>query len=180
MPADANVWFASIRRPPATVDELRALLSSDERARLERYRRPRDRRRFAVGRGVLRLLLGAWTGREPRALRLVTDATGKPRLAGFAPIPPHFSVSYSDDLVAIAIGPEPLGIDIELVDPAFPWDLVAPGADRSCAQLFREWTRAEASFKAGAEGVPLVDLFPPPGYVATVATHRPVRLRGWA
>lgn len=200
VPADAHVWFASIRRPPATVDELRALLSSDERARLERYRRSRDRRRFAVGRGVLRRLLGEWTGREPRALRLATAPGGKPRLAGPAADPladPHrtrsaptaplpaaepvgFSVSYSHDLVAIAVGPAPLGIDVEWLDPTFPWHLVAPEAGLPRMQLFRAWTRAEARFKAGAEGVPLIDLSPAPGYVATVATNHPVRIRGWA
>ena len=70
---------------------------------------------------------------------------------------PEVSISYADDLVAVAwswVGP--VGIDVE-ADGA-----PVEGIDR------RAWTEAEAAFKADAD-VPLTPLELPDGYVGTVA-----------
>ena len=62
----------------------RALLSDDERARAARFVRPGDGERWAAARGILRALLGAATGEDPRELRFALGEHGKPRLAGRA------------------------------------------------------------------------------------------------
>jgi 4'-phosphopantetheinyl transferase len=80
---------------------------------------------------------------------------------------PYVSLSYADGLVAVAWSyAGPVGVDVEVDGP--PVD----GTDR------REWTRAEAAFKAGADA-PLTDLSLPDGYLGTVAgAEVSVRLAG--
>ena len=80
---------------------------------------------------------------------------------------PAVSLSYAEGLVAVAwTWAGPVGVDVETSGP--PVD----GTER------REWTRAEAAFKAGGEA-PLADLPLPGGYVGTVAGREvSVRLAG--
>jgi hypothetical protein len=69
---------------------------------------------------------------------------------------PHVSLSYAEELVAVAWSDDPVGIDIEDDGPS------VDGVDR------RTWSRHEALFKADAEvRTEAIDV--PDGYVATVA-----------
>ena len=71
--------------------------------------------------------------------------------------PPSVTLSYAGDLVAIAWSETgPVGVDVEVAGP--PVD----GIDR------REWTQAEASFKAGGD-LRVEALALPEGYVGSVA-----------
>ena len=68
------------RSEPETA-ALAALLAPDERARADRFRFERDRRRFAVGRGLLRTLLGRTLGIAPEEIDFTYGTRGKPALA---------------------------------------------------------------------------------------------------
>jgi phosphopantetheinyl transferase len=68
--------------------ELEALLSSEERNQIDRLRRPEDRQRALLGRGVLRWVLGDWLVLDPAALRFAAGSHGKPELVG--PCPTHW------------------------------------------------------------------------------------------
>jgi phosphopantetheinyl transferase len=68
--------------------ELEALLSSEERNQIGRLRRPEDRQRALLGRGVLRWVLGDWLVLDPAALRFAAGSHGKPELVG--PCPTHW------------------------------------------------------------------------------------------
>jgi 4'-phosphopantetheinyl transferase len=134
------------------------LLGDDERARADRFRFPRDRRRFVVRRARLRQLLGAWVGRAPDALTFTENSHGKPILAGGPP----FSLSHSADMMMLAIGDAEVGCDIEWIDPALDWRSLAetffttaeraalvvlpPAAARRA--FFACWARKEAFVKA--------------------------------
>jgi 4'-phosphopantetheinyl transferase len=199
---DVHVWRASLDAPPPRVSAwLQALLSPDENERAARFFFERDRRRFIVGRGILRSLLGAYLGRRPGEIRFCYGPNGKPALAEVKPGERvFFNVAHSEDaaLFAFARAGE-IGVDIERVRPLPDWQAIAEasfGPDelirlRRCPEaarreeFFRAWTRQEALLKAtgvglggngGAEGADdgfLLHAFDPgPGFVAALAVPR--------
>lgn len=72
------MWLAELA---ASDDGLEDLLCADERARAARILSPRGRTLWARSRGFLRELLGRYLERDPRELRFVLGAHGKPALA---------------------------------------------------------------------------------------------------
>lgn len=84
-------WLLQVdRRDPLTLTamaELEALLSTEERNQIDRLRRPEDRQRALLGRGVLRWVLGDWLVLDPAALRFAAGPHGKPELVGPCPTP---------------------------------------------------------------------------------------------
>ena len=86
-PGEVHVWRVPLDPPEGEVARLRALLAPDETARADRFHFDRHRRRYLVGRGVLRRLLGAYLGRSPEALRFEYGEREKPRLAGRSAAP---------------------------------------------------------------------------------------------
>jgi phosphopantetheinyl transferase len=84
-------WLLQVdRRDPLTLSamaELEALLSTEERNQIDRLRRPEDRQRALLGRGVLRWVLGDWLVLDPAALRFAAGSHGKPELVGPCPTP---------------------------------------------------------------------------------------------
>jgi len=84
-------WLLQVdRRDPLTLTamaELEALLSNEERNQIDRLRRPEDRQRALLGRGVLRWVLGDWLVLDPAALRFAAGSHGKPELVGPCPTP---------------------------------------------------------------------------------------------
>jgi 4'-phosphopantetheinyl transferase len=71
---------------PDEVKTLARALSADERERAARYRWERDRRKFVVGRGRLRRLLGLRLEMAADEIRCRYGANGKPMLDGVAPL----------------------------------------------------------------------------------------------
>jgi 4'-phosphopantetheinyl transferase len=137
---------------------LTAIIGADERARADRFRFPRDRRRFVVRRARLRQMLGAWVDRAPEALTFTENSHGKPILVDG----PHFSLSHSADMMMLAIGDAEVGCDIERIDPALDWPplaetffttteraaLAALPPEAARRAFFACWARKEAFVKA--------------------------------
>ncbi len=168
---EVHVWRASCRLPADEVWALRGLLSEDEAARADRFRFARDRDDFTVARGVLRVILGRYTGREPAGLRFIYSPYGKPSLdegAGGGAL--RFNLSHSGGvaLYAVTYGRE-VGVDVEQVreemdcvgvaDRFFSANEVevlhslAPEAQTRA--FFDCWARKEAYIKAHGEGLSL-------------------------
>jgi 4'-phosphopantetheinyl transferase len=164
---DVHVWWTRLAVHSGVVSAYEALLASDERRRAKTFRFPDDRRRFVVGRAVLRLLLARTIGCDARAVCLAVNGFGKPSLA--MPHAIHFNVSHSHELAAYAIARQPIGIDIEWEQPVpealeiarrrFSREEIVvlerlPPEDRSRAFLAC-WTRQEACLKAAGVGLSL-------------------------
>ncbi|MDC7983537.1 4'-phosphopantetheinyl transferase superfamily protein, partial [Rhodoplanes sp. TEM] len=131
-----------------------ACLSAAETERRARYMRDGDRRRFALGRALLRAALPGQAG-----VPLLFGPYGKPWL----PDGPAFSISHAAGTVALAVAPaEPIGLDVEAqaafarrADEAFAiadaderaWLGAGDDAERPMRRL-RCWTRKEAVLKA--------------------------------
>jgi 4'-phosphopantetheinyl transferase len=144
-------------------------LSPDERRRAERSSGGVTGSRFALGRGCLREIVGAYCEVHPSLVKFEYGPCGKPSLAGVSGADRlTFSTSYADRLmvIAVAIGEE-LGIDIEplkrhrniapIADAVFSQDEidllgVMPQRKRETAMV-RGWTAKEAVLKADGRGL---------------------------
>lgn len=169
--SEVHVWRAALDVPLNRLRRLCDLLSEDERARAERFRFPLHRNRFAVARGLLREILGTYSGDPPQGLRFRYGTSGKPELDGEATSAPlKFNLSHSGGLAlyAVARGRE-LGVDIETLRPGVEEEEIAerffsarevetlrsvPSGGRTEA-FFNCWTRKEAYIKARGEGLSL-------------------------
>ncbi|HEX7010275.1 MAG TPA: 4'-phosphopantetheinyl transferase superfamily protein [Phycisphaeraceae bacterium] len=166
---EVHLWRIVLDQDDATRDGLCRLLSVNEMVRMQRYRLQRHRERFAVKRGVLRTILGAYLGRPPQSVRFDYGPQGKPRLAGQQGGDDlRFNLSDSQGLavVAVAWGRE-VGVDIEAIDPHRPTQRLAERffTPREVAHLaalplrerpqafFRVWTQKEACIKARGGGL---------------------------
>src|SRR5262245_30573917 len=78
---EVHVWRATLQSPVDSTGGLQHSLSSDERERLERFCFERDRRRYLIGRGLLRTLLGCYLDMAPDQVRFDYTSLGKPHLA---------------------------------------------------------------------------------------------------
>nr|WP_030499106.1 4'-phosphopantetheinyl transferase superfamily protein [Micromonospora purpureochromogenes] len=157
-----RVWVLAAGVPADELARYRAVLDADERDRAARLGAAEMRNRFTVAHGVLRVLAGRATGAAPAALTWRRGRYGKPALTG-----PwrglHTSLSYSGDLVAVALSDRPVGVDIQHVAPGgdpvsasarffHPREArhVAAGPDQAARarRFVRLWARKEAAVKA--------------------------------
>ncbi|MDL2401327.1 4'-phosphopantetheinyl transferase family protein [Rhizobium mayense] len=163
-----DVWTWSVDAPPSSVDRYAAQLSAEELARAARFVREHDGRRFIVGRGRLRSILGRYLGLPPKSLAFAYNDYGKPSVALPGGTPFSFNLSHSADLAALAVSDRyELGIDIEeirflkediagrffsrkeyLTLQALPPEAYLDG-------FYRCWTRKEAFVKAHGAGLSL-------------------------
>src|SRR5258708_36860881 len=162
---EIHIWFASANLSPSEIEIASTFVAEDEVERARRSRFDADRRASIVSRASLRQPLGRYTDSDPRALEFVTREHGKPALAGGRI---EFNASHSGDVVALAFGQEPLGIDVERVRPMpdglniarrfFSPDetalLEAAKAASAEEEVFTIWTAKEAVGKALVKGLP--------------------------
>lgn len=136
------------------------LLSPDQIAHLQRFRRPADRCARWLGRALLRELLLARRWPEDVLYRLSRQAAGAPLLPGFS-----LSFAYTPRVVVCALATDAsgcfhLGADAEWL--ASPPPHVSAFAARECPphartghDRLRRWTIKEALLKARGSGLSL-------------------------
>ena len=164
-----HLWRVDFSLPAWQWQEAWEMLSGDEKKRSDGYIFPSDRERFILRRGMLRMLISFYTGLEPAQVRLGTNQYGKPFLENSPPSQPlFFNLSHSCDLAAYIFSTAgETGVDIEKVDPAYPWEPVSkhfcspeereqllslPEHQRRRA-FFALWTCKEAYVKAIGQGL---------------------------
>ena len=111
----AHIWLVDLRRvPDARLDAYRALLSENERARLESYKNPKVQRSQLITRAAVRVCLSQYAeSTPPEAWQFERSEAGKPRLVQ-SPLPLSFNLSHSGDWLAIAVTvTTPLGVDVQ-------------------------------------------------------------------
>ena len=164
-----DLWRVSLDDHVADLSARRAVLTSQEAARADRFAFPENRDLYVLTRGRLRTLLGGFLDVAPRSVRLRLGERGKPELDG-----PHraagvwFNVAHSGRLGCIAITTEgPVGVDVERIRPDVATSglaerffsapevaalrrLSAPAQERA---FFECWTRKEAYIKALGTGL---------------------------
>jgi 4'-phosphopantetheinyl transferase len=196
-----HVWRADLA---ALREELTRLLSQDELERAERFPRPQDGRLWARGRGVLRMLLGGYLGRDPRKLTINADAHGKLALEDH--LAPAFNLSHSGEIAVFAFTMAgAVGVDVEVArrtrdTVALAARALGPGEAKRLQQLepgerqqefLRAWVRHEAAVKCRGTGlgaaakaeanVWIAELEMGPGAAAALALETtPSELRLWS
>ncbi|MFI1220973.1 MULTISPECIES: 4'-phosphopantetheinyl transferase family protein [unclassified Streptomyces] len=150
------------------------MLAPWERRRLAGIRVPGRRDDVVAARLLLRLCASRVTGLAPREVEPAQRCPGCGRDGHGRPyLPDHpglgASLSHADGLAAAAVGPGPVGIDVEPLTrrpgPLPVLRRLLPGAevDSACAEpdpgpaLLRLWVRREALFKAGRDDVRLTE-----------------------
>jgi 4'-phosphopantetheinyl transferase len=206
-PPEVRVWHA---RRSHWDRRLERLLDDRERSRLRALRRPADRERSGVAAALLRLVAARELACAPervlvyRRCRRCGGPHGKPAVPGPAG-GLEVSVSHAAEVVLVAASRcDPVGVDVEPLDPALPVDDLAPlclapeearalagltGPHRARAFLGC-WTRKEAVLKAagtgllvppaevpvtGARGMFVTEVAVAAGYLAAVAVAGPPR-----
>jgi 4'-phosphopantetheinyl transferase len=165
-PRELHIWAIPLHGDP---EPFAPLLSAAERQRLDRFRFADHRRRFTIGHGALRAILGGYLGADPAALEFANGPRGKPHLAH----PPeakshlHFNLTHSGQLALIGLATIELGVDVEKIrhlecltdiarrhfsEAEFAALDALDGSARELA-FYRCWTRKEAYIKALGEGL---------------------------
>lgn len=144
------------------------ILSQDEQIRAKYFKFERDRKRFIVGRGLLRVILSRYLDMSPEQLLFCYGNHGKPRLADiYDRDVPLFNLSHSHGyaIYAITYGRE-LGVDLEYIRFIPDADQVAKmffsplenfiysslPPNKRIEAFFNCWTRKEAYIKARGDG----------------------------
>lgn len=165
---EVHLWRVDLAR---SGDAIAAILSDDERGRLDAFGPALLRQRYAARRAAVRRILARYLDEDPARLVFRYTAHGKPELeprAYPAGAPPHFSLAHSGDLAVLAVarGHAP-GVDVERVralerpddlartvfSPAEVAEYLALAAHEREAGFFNGWTRKEAWLKARGEGL---------------------------
>ena len=166
---EIHVWRASTNMPPSVGNQLAQWLSPDELARLGRYRFEHDRLRFMTGRGILRILLGAYLELDPKQLIFDYGPHGKPHVNQESTQSPiQFNLSHSEDLSLFAFTKNArIGVDLEHLRPIPEVDQICERfftlgekttmrglpEDQKLEAFFTGWTRKEAYVKAMGESI---------------------------
>jgi phosphopantetheinyl transferase len=146
-------------------------LDACERERAGRFRDPRDRERFVVGRVLMRRVLAVLMQTTPAAVPLAVGRRGKPVLGIGGP---HFNLAHSGVAIAFAWSfGGPVGVDVEMAATDARLASIARGAltederrtllgldaAARAAALLRFWTLKEAVAKAHGDGLSLMKRF---------------------
>jgi 4'-phosphopantetheinyl transferase len=184
------VWSCPLDLPESVRLELAACLPETERREAEERQDPLDRRRWLTARAWRRHLLSAQLERDPRALKIVVDERGKPRLTG-DDAGLRFSTSRSEDLGLVACSRRmEIGVDVEAIVPLTDAEgfaarflsaseqsaLATRPVEHRRAALFACWTRKEAFLKATGSGLSV----PPRTVEVWTGDDRPIALSGWS
>ena len=151
--------------------ELLGQLSAAEQERAQQIRNASRRIGFVASRALLREVLTDFTGNTVGRKQWVFDtgAFGKPQI--LVPDMPalHFTISYTTDLLVIAVSEKyELGVDIEAIPPqidrTIPWQVLSSAerralhslpVDEQFVEFLRLWTLKEAYTKYFGFGVAL-------------------------
>src|SRR5438093_8199134 len=166
---EIHAWCAVLDELASDLPAFAETLSAGERQRAERFQFDRDRNRFVVRHGLLRMILGRYLNIEPARVTFAYESRGKPLLYGPAAVPTfHFNLSHSNGLALIAgTRQAALGVDVERVrfipeadqiaakffSPREGAMLHAIPAEQKMEAFFHCWTRKEAYLKATGEGI---------------------------
>ena len=170
LPSHIHLWRASLDGLATSLPQWTAILSPQEQHRANRFRFERDRERFVVRRGVLRVVLARYLGLAPGEVELATAPNGKPTVSpACRRVDLRFSSSHSGGLAcyAVTVGAD-VGVDVERIRPMPDLDDIArlyfaesergalarrPAGAGRLEEFFRLWTTKEAVLKATGDGL---------------------------
>jgi 4'-phosphopantetheinyl transferase len=176
-----DVWLVSLEI------EGEIALSEDEKIRAARFHFEEDRVRWIRAHSALRLILAKTLGAAPLDLQFSVGSHGKPALMDGGGV--EFNLSHAGSWAAVAVARNvPVGVDVERIRNnvdmvALLRRLGAKSIPETTEELYRAWTRREATSKAAGGGLfdrwehdfGVRELQAPDGYCGSVALigHEP-------
>jgi 4'-phosphopantetheinyl transferase len=206
-PDDVHVWSAVLDQPPTRLLALDSVLAPEERLKISRLHRARDRERALAARGFLREILASYLQLVPAAIRFHYGTNGKPSLAdGQGSL--QFNLSHAGALFLCALSSScEVGVDVEQTGniPAGDTEAIAQrffteeekadyreaSDDQKQVAFYKLWTRKEAIAKCLGHGIAqersvegfkgaIIDLTPAAGYIGSLAVQSGAcRLQTW-
>ena len=166
---EIHLWRAFTHTFKDRGKELETLLSREEIGRAEQFFFSKDKTRFVVARGVLRMIIGRYLNVSPCLVAFRSSPKGKPELLGHCDRKSFsFNISHSHNLVVFAFSKfRSIGVDVEHIRNLSDYHEMAncyfhpkeraglqslPLYERQKA-FFECWTRKEAFLKATGEGL---------------------------
>ena len=161
-----DLWYADL--DSFSADHLEPVLCAEELGRAHRFHFAKDKKHFIVTRALLRTLLGAYLGTDPRLLILAYGKMGKPFVTAEFEGRISFNLAHSGGRAIYAFTESrALGVDLELIREETAGDDIAKRFFSASEieelqtvplELRREaffncWTRKEAYIKARGEGL---------------------------
>jgi 4'-phosphopantetheinyl transferase len=166
---EVHAWKVSLTASEYEYATLQQILSADERERAGRFYFEKDRHRWTIAHGVLRLLLARYLNSNPHEIQFVTNRYGKPALAPpLAETGLQFNLSHSAEMALYAFTYQrQVGIDIEYMrqdieceplarsqfSPAEYAVLQALPSSLQTEAFFLCWSRKESYIKAKGMGL---------------------------
>jgi 4'-phosphopantetheinyl transferase len=161
-----HLWRIPLVETGATAS-LHELLSPDERDRAARFHFEKHRRRYVIGRGMLRSILARYVCKSPADLRFNYNPQGRPSLTEECHgVRIEFNLSHSEEMGLLAVVKDRMiGVDIEQLRPMEQTIAQRFFSDNENAELcllqddewkrgfFNCWTRKEACLKAIGQGI---------------------------
>jgi 4'-phosphopantetheinyl transferase len=185
---DVHIWQAALDLPSSTVQELREVLTNDEKARAEQFHFDRDKQRFIAARGMLREILAFYLEVKAGELRFDYGRNDKPKLSDtFGNKAICFNLSHSQGIALYGLTQgRAIGVDIEYIrDISEIEQIVEQFFSTKENDLFRTlpenlkketffncWTRKEAFVKAVGDGLS----FPLDKFDVSLSPGEPARL----
>lgn len=170
--SEVSVWHVDLAATSSTLLMLEAetpRLSVEETERAARFAEPVVGERWLAAHIALRLALERALGTRARRVAFSLSPRGKPGIvnmgAAGASSPLGFSLSHTKGHALIAIGAEPIGVDIEgdrvvRIEASRRYGIEAAGARLSALPLpdgagrfLQAWVRLEAAAKADGSGM---------------------------
>jgi 4'-phosphopantetheinyl transferase len=185
---EVHVWRASLEVPSSYVALIGEILSSDERAKADRFVFEKHCQNFVVSHGFLRAILSRYLDCAPDELQFGCAEHGKPFLVGHhtrANLSFNLSHSGSVAIYGITRG-RAIGVDLERIRPKIDIAeiarqffstsesscLLSISSDARVNAFFDCWTRKEAFIKAKGAGLSL----PLDQFDVTLSPGEPARL----
>ena len=161
-----SLWHLRFDENMPSLSTYLKVLSKDERVKADRFKFDLHRKRYIIGRGVLRMLLGRYLDCPPQSLDFKYTEYGKPYLEHGVDL--NFNISHSGDRAVLAFTRDSeMGVDIEKCKSNFDHLEIAqnffspdeirtlealPEVERA-AGFYRCWTRKESFIKAKGSGL---------------------------
>ncbi len=187
---EVHAWKVPLVAAEDEYSALQQVLSTDERERARRFYFEKDRRRWTIAHGVLRILLAHYLNKGTHELQFVTNDYGKPALApALTGTELQFNISHSAELALCAFTyKRQIGIDVEYMRLDIDWEplarshfspseyaaLQALPAARRAEAFFLCWSRKEAYIKAKGKGLSI----PLDQFDVSLAAGEPTALLG--
>jgi len=185
---EIHIWKIPLVQSIHTIETFEGALSQDEHSRSARYHFEKDKQKFIIARGSLRMILGQYLNISPDQIEFIYNDYGKPGLdKGCGDKKISFNLAHSDNWAVCAIvNKHIIGIDIEKIrtlpdvaqiaerffsDAEFA-DYQIVLEEHKISAFFNCWTRKEAFIKAIGEGLS----HPLDKFIVTLADNVPAKL----